>query len=48
MLAEHIPLLFSNAVATLAPAGMIVLTAVTSNLIGDWLYERMTARGATR
>jgi peptide/nickel transport system permease protein len=26
----------------LLPAGMIILTAVSMNLIGDWLFERLT------
>jgi ABC-type dipeptide/oligopeptide/nickel transport system permease subunit len=24
------------------PAAMIILTAVSMNLIGDWLFERLT------
>jgi peptide/nickel transport system permease protein len=48
MLAESRLLLFANPVGTLAPGGMIVLTATATNLIGDWLYERLASRGATR
>jgi peptide/nickel transport system permease protein len=48
MLAESRTLLFANPVAALAPAGMIVLTASCMNLLGDWLYERLSSRGATR
>lgn len=48
MLAEGRNLLFANPVAILAPAAMIVLTATSMNLIGDWLFERLTSRGVTR
>src|SRR5262249_48054392 len=48
MLAEGRALLFANPVAALAPGAMIVLTATSMNLIGDWLYERLSSRGATR
>jgi len=40
MLFENRNILFSNPVALLLPAAMIVLTAVSMNLIGDWLFER--------
>src|SRR4029453_6267560 len=40
MLFENRNILFSNPVALLLPAGMIVLTAVSMNVIGDWLFER--------
>ncbi|WFU06790.1 ABC transporter permease (plasmid) [Rhizobium sp. CB3171] len=39
MLFENRNILFSNPVALLLPAGMIILTAVSMNLIGDWLLE---------
>jgi peptide/nickel transport system permease protein len=42
MLFENRTILFSNPVALLLPAAMIVLTAVSMNLIGDWLFERFT------
>lgn len=48
MLAEGRRQLFANPVAALAPGAMIVLTATAMNLIGDWLYERISSRGATR
>jgi peptide/nickel transport system permease protein len=41
MLFENRNILFSNPIALLLPAGMIVLTAVSMNLIGDWLFERV-------
>jgi peptide/nickel transport system permease protein len=40
MLFENRNILFSNPVALLLPALMIILTAVSMNLIGDWLFER--------
>lgn len=48
MLAESQDLLFVNPAAALAPGVLIVVTATSMNLIGDWLYEQLSARGATR
>jgi peptide/nickel transport system permease protein len=48
MLSQNEALLFTNPLATIAPGVMIVLTAVAMNLIGDWLYEQLTSRGAVR
>lgn len=48
MLSQNEALLFTNPLATIAPGVMIVLTAITMNLIGDWLYEELTSRGAGR
>lgn len=48
MLADGQTRLLASPVATLAPGVAIVATAAAMNLIGDWLYERLTARGATR
>jgi ABC-type dipeptide/oligopeptide/nickel transport system permease subunit len=48
MLAEGETDLFVNPLAVLAPGAMIVLTATSMNLIGDWLQERLASRGATR
>lgn len=42
MLFENRTILFSNPMALLLPAAMIILTAVSMNLIGDWLFERLT------
>jgi peptide/nickel transport system permease protein len=42
MLFENRNILFSNPVGLLLPASMIILTAVSMNLIGDWLFERLT------
>ena len=48
MLSEGLQDLFVNPVAVLAPGALIVLTATSMNLIGDWLQERLSNRGATR
>ena len=48
MLSQNEALLFTNPLATIAPGVMIVLTAIVMNLIGDWLYEELTSRGAGR
>lgn len=48
MVAEGQRLLFANPVGVLAPCLAIVLTATAMNLVGDWLYERLSSRGVTR
>jgi peptide/nickel transport system permease protein len=48
MVAEERNDLFVSPVAPLAPAVAIVMTATCLNLIGDWFYERLASRGATR
>lgn len=40
MLSENRTLLLSNPTGLLLPAGLIVVTAVSMNLIGDWIFER--------
>jgi peptide/nickel transport system permease protein len=45
MLADGIPLIFDNAAVAVAPAIMIVVTAASMNLIGDWFYEWLSDRG---
>jgi peptide/nickel transport system permease protein len=42
MLFENRTILFTNPVALLLPAGSVILTAVSMNLIGDWLFARLT------
>lgn len=42
MLFENRTILFTNPMALLLPAAMVILTAVSMNLIGDWLFERLT------
>jgi peptide/nickel transport system permease protein len=44
MLYENLPLLADNPYAALAPGALIVLTALAMNLLGDWLYERLSDR----
>lgn len=48
MLAENLGLLFVSPLAALAPGLMIMLTAASMNIVGDWLYERLSERGVTR
>lgn len=48
MLAESRRLLYDNPAAALAPGMMLVLTAASTNLIGDWLAERLSDRGRAR
>lgn len=48
MLAENLDLLFISPVAALAPGLMIVMTAASMNVFGDWIYERLSERGASR
>jgi peptide/nickel transport system permease protein len=43
MLFENRGILFSNPVAVLFPALMIILTAGSINIIGDWMFERYSA-----
>jgi peptide/nickel transport system permease protein len=42
MLYENRNILFSNPVALLLPGAMIVLTTISMNVIGDWLFEKFT------
>ena len=44
MLFENRTLLLTNPMAALLPAAAIVVTAACINIIGDWTYERMSAR----
>ena len=43
MLFENRGIMFSNPVAVLLPALMIVLTAGSINIIGDWLNDRLSS-----
>ena len=47
MLADSRALLFDNPLAALGPGIALVLTAVSMNLAGDWLYESLSDRGRT-
>ena len=42
MLAENKSILFTNPWAALVPAILLVVTAASMNLIGDWLYDRFS------
>lgn len=44
MLFENRTILLTNPMAALLPAAAIVVTAACINIIGDWTYERMSAR----
>jgi peptide/nickel transport system permease protein len=48
MLSDSRVLLFENPWTAFAPAAMLVLTAVSMNLLGDWAYERLSDRGRSR
>jgi len=48
MLSENLPLIFVNPLAVLAPGVLIVVLATSVNLVGDWVYERLSARGLQR
>jgi peptide/nickel transport system permease protein len=48
MLADSRALIFQNAWAAIGPGAALVLTAVSMNLAGDWLYERLSDRGRSR
>jgi peptide/nickel transport system permease protein len=45
MLADGRTHLFDDPVIVLAPAAMLVLTAASMNLVGDWLFEKLSERG---
>jgi peptide/nickel transport system permease protein len=44
MLFENRTILFTNSMASVLPAAAIVVTAGSINIIGDWIYERMSSR----
>ncbi|GAA1002502.1 ABC transporter permease [Acrocarpospora pleiomorpha] len=48
MIAENRSNLFQNAWATVAPAIALVLIAVSTNIIGDWIYSRYESHGRSR
>jgi peptide/nickel transport system permease protein len=48
MVSEGQNLLFANPIGVVAPAVAIALVATSMNLIGDWVYEALSSRGATR
>jgi len=48
MLSDSRALVFENPWAAIGPGGALVLTAVSMNLAGDWLYELLSDRGRSR
>lgn len=48
MLSDSRTLLFENPATALAPGLALVLTAAAVNVIGDWLFERVSDRGRVR
>jgi peptide/nickel transport system permease protein len=48
MVADSRDEIFNEPVVILAPGLALVLTAASVNLIGDWLYERLSDRGRAR
>jgi peptide/nickel transport system permease protein len=48
MLADNLDLIRTNPLSALVPGTALVLTAISVNLLGDWCYERLAARGRTR
>jgi peptide/nickel transport system permease protein len=44
MLFENRTILFTNPMASVLPAAAIVVTAGSINIIGDWIYERMSSQ----
>lgn len=44
MLFENRGILFTNPAAVVLPAVLIILTAASMNLVGDWLYDRFSQR----
>lgn len=48
MLADNETLLYQNPASLLAPGAMIVVTAASMNIIGDWLFEKVSDRGRVR
>jgi ABC-type dipeptide/oligopeptide/nickel transport system permease subunit len=48
MLAENRVTVFQNAWGAIVPGLMLVMTAVSANLVGDWLYQRFEERRRAR
>lgn len=48
MLSENLDLLFISPLAALVPGLMIVLTAASMNILGDYLFEQLSERGVSR
>ena len=48
MLSDSRTLLFANSASAIAPGVALVLLAASVNIVGDWLYERLSDRGELR
>ena len=48
MLSDSRTLLFENSASAIAPGVALVLLAASVNIVGDWLYERLSDRGELR
>jgi len=48
MLADSRTLLFDNAWTALGPGVAVVVAAASVNILGDWLFEQLSARGRER
>jgi peptide/nickel transport system permease protein len=48
MLSDSRTLLFDNPYSALGPGIALVVTAASVNVVGDWLFERLSARGRVR
>jgi peptide/nickel transport system permease protein len=48
MLSDSRTLLFENEWTALAPGIALVLTAASVNVVGDWVFERLSDRGRVR
>jgi peptide/nickel transport system permease protein len=48
MVADSRDEIFNEPIVILAPGLALVLTAAAVNLLGDWLYERLSDRGRAR
>jgi peptide/nickel transport system permease protein len=48
MVADNRTYLLESGWSTLAPAFALMLMCVSANLVGDWLYERLSSRGVSR
>jgi len=48
MLSDSRTLLFDNEWTALGPGIALVATAASMNVVGDWLFERLTERGVRR
>ena len=48
MLSEGLNFIAGNPLMAIAPGTCIILTAASMNVIGDWMYETLSARGRAR